>query len=127
MKVETKRIAAAWPGASVRRISSDNNHYAVIYDTGYGEHVIHDDFRHDSYDRILPDSLVFSPNGRRLAYATQKGSSGFLVVNRETHGPFDGLGTPVFSPDSRCVACIAAFGNRHGVVLIKAGLQQHRP
>src|SRR5262249_11605562 len=64
-----------------------------------------------AYDDIGP--LVFSPDGRRMAYRVkQEKVCGVVVDGREMWRPGDrGLGDPIFSPDSRRVAYLAADGS----------------
>jgi hypothetical protein len=41
-----------------------------------------------------------NPDGRRRAYAIREGGESFVIVDGETHGPYDGVGLATFSPDS---------------------------
>ncbi len=84
--------------------------------------------------RLLKDSLVVSPNGRRVAYVARAGARAFVVVDgkEEKHYSAVGkeipyvtaegpevlhVGTPKFSPDSRRVAYVAREGKKWFVVV----------
>jgi hypothetical protein len=49
--------------------------------------------------------LTASPQGNACAYAASIEKEWYLVAGAERFGPYDSVGTPVFSPDGRLVAC----------------------
>ena len=61
------------------------------------------------YDGIGAGSLVFSPNGQRLAYVAQVGKQQVVVVDGQASKPYKGIavGSLVFSADSQHVAYAA--------------------
>ncbi|HYL11749.1 MAG TPA: hypothetical protein VEV41_01865 [Terriglobales bacterium] len=64
------------------------------------------------YDAIGEGAPIFSPDGKRVAYAAQKGAKLFVVVDGKAGAEYDtiGGGTLVFSPDGKRVA----YGARKG-------------
>ena len=72
------------------------------------------------YDGIGAGSLVFSPNGQRLAYVAQVGKQQVVVVDGQASKPYKGIavGSLVFSADSQHVAYAA---NDEGVLDGQAG------
>lgn len=67
-----------------------------------------------------PDDLIFSPDGKCLAYVVRKGhrhSSSLAVVDGEAGAEYSEVLRPVFSPDSRRVAYAAKIGKKWSVVV----------
>ena len=62
-------------------------------------------------------TLVFSPNGKRAAYAACRGRNWLLVTDGEEGKEFDAVRSIVFSPDSKRVACAAQHGHAWRVVV----------
>lgn len=57
------------------------------------------------YKDIDPYTLALSPDGQRIAYGAQRNEKNwFMVIDGREEGPFNEIGPPVFSPDSRHVA-----------------------
>lgn len=67
-----------------------------------------DDFDHPSRSR----PLVFSPDGRKLAYATKRDGKEFILFGEEKGPAFAEVGDPVFSPDGGRLAYRAKAGER---------------
>lgn len=60
------------------------------------------------FDGIAAGGVVFSRDGRRMAYIGMRGSQNFLVVDGQEHGPFDGVvqSGVAFSPAGTHVALL---------------------
>ena len=73
----------------------------------------------DPCDGVGENSIVFSPDGERLAYSALKGGTWRLLVDGVEEPVFGGLSNyrPVFSPDSRSLAYVTASGQQWCVVL----------
>lgn len=69
------------------------------------------------YAGIGTDSLVFSPDSQRLAYAAERRGAWVLVVDGRASREWDGIGEVVFSPDSERVAYAAESRGRWHVVV----------
>jgi hypothetical protein len=69
------------------------------------------------YDGIGEGSLVFSADGKRMAYAALNGKKFFVVVDGQAGAQYDAIGSPVFSPDGKRVAYRALQGQKSSVVL----------
>jgi len=65
--------------------------------------------------------IVFSPDGRKVAYMAKEGGKWFVVVNNKTGKDYDSVGdltsTPIFSPDSKMVAYTVREGEKNFVVI----------
>jgi roadblock/LC7 domain-containing protein len=76
----------------------------------------------DAY--YIENPIVFSPDGKRVAYAAKVGEKRFdanekwsAVVNGIEGRPYDGIGGLNFSPNSRHVAYVAGAGTKQFVVV----------
>lgn len=58
------------------------------------------------YHEIAPGSVVFSPDGQRLAFVARREDHWRMVVDGKEGAPADLVGVPVFSADSRHVAWV---------------------
>jgi len=75
------------------------------------------------------DSLLFSPDGQRLAFAAESGGKWCVVVDGIASPPYAGVldRTSVFSPDSRHFAFAAGHSQRNiDVVVDNSSLSSHR-
>jgi len=68
-------------------------------------------------DRLLHDSLRFSPDGSRLAYSYGLGPKSRVVLDGQEGRVFDGVNDCFFSPDSQRFAYFAKRGKQWMVVL----------
>ena len=68
-------------------------------------------------DTYRPMDIVFSPDGRTVAYAASKGGKEFIVVGEKKGEGFDKVSYPVFSPDGKTVAYAAGNAGKESVVL----------
>jgi hypothetical protein len=71
------------------------------------------------YDAIREDTLIFSADGKRVAYRAWKSEKCMVVVDGEASAEYDAIaeGSPIFSADSRHVAYRAWKGARRLVVV----------
>jgi WD40-like Beta Propeller Repeat len=78
-----------------------------VAEKGAGQSVVLDGVPGPSYDKIeyyldtfaySPDRLVFSPNGKRLAYSARKGNKVVVVVDGHEGPEFDLIFAITFSP-----------------------------
>jgi Tol biopolymer transport system component len=70
------------------------------------------------HESIIQESIVVSPDGRRLAYIAIEGEKSIVVVDGEEGNPYDAIsGVPIFSPDSQRLAYLAGEGAEQMVVV----------
>jgi WD40 repeat protein len=69
------------------------------------------------YQTIGDESLRFSPDGTRLAYAAQVDERWAAVVDGQAGEPHDGIAEMLFSPDGKRLAYVAQDGESEAVVL----------
>jgi hypothetical protein len=69
------------------------------------------------YDGIGENSIIFSPDSKRVAYAARVGKKWFVVVDRKEGKKYEVAGCLLFSSDSDIVAYIAGVGNKQLVVV----------
>ena len=71
------------------------------------------------FSNIRSESLVFSPNSQRVAYATRESGKWAVVVDDSTGKQYDRIDRsgPVFSPDSDKVAYVASIGTNSYIVV----------
>ena len=62
----------------------------------------------EEFDAV--DDIVFSPDGKVLAYAAQKGGESFVVAGDQKGQRFDHVWPPVFSPDGKRIGYGAQKG-----------------
>jgi len=85
---------------------------------GEGECVWVDGRLGPEYDRIWRDSIVFSPDGKRMAYRARKDEKELVSVGGAEGSGYDEVTDPVFSPDSKHVAyCACSEGDKACVVV----------
>jgi Tol biopolymer transport system component len=115
------------------RFSADANRVAYVAQRDFKQRVVVDGVEGPEYDGIKNDSLVLSPDGKRVAYVAIKSlgslsiarSEQCLVVLDGTPGrEYHKIGPPLFSPDSKRLAyvarnkysetcCVVIDGNEH--------------
>lgn len=78
--------------------------------------VVVDGEEQKQYDSI-GDTLIFSPDAKRLAYAAQEGNKWFVIVDGQECTKYDGVSSITFSPDSKRVAYGAGMGEKNLVVI----------
>jgi len=81
--------------------SRDRRHLAYVTHRSQKQCVVVDGKADTEYDLIQEGSLIFSPDGHRVAYAARNGQTWFAVVDGHPN-PYDliVLRTLIFSPDS---------------------------
>jgi len=104
-------------------VSPDNRHiaYARVVGGLFGGKlsVMVDEQEVGRYDGLLPGSLVFSPDGRRLAPAGLRGGKRVVAVDgKETTGHGRVSRHFVFSPDSRRLAYVVGAAERKWSVIV---------
>lgn len=77
------------------------------------------DPRYEGFQGILLGELVFSLDGKHLAYKARDNEAQWIVIDgkKETPVPFDQVGRPLFSPDGLTVAYVAMKGSKQVVVV----------
>ncbi|MDQ3133219.1 MAG: hypothetical protein M3Q76_00230, partial [Acidobacteriota bacterium] len=126
LRLVTREVSLGQPHAGEikysREFSPDGLHVAYSVKTAEGEFVVVDGVAGKTYTGIpryplteagIKSQIVFSLDGRRVAYVAQRGAK-FLVVVDAKEGPeFDNIrvGAPSFSPDGRRVAYTAERGD----------------
>lgn len=90
--------------------SPDSRKVAFVSKTrDYDERVVLDGSWQAEFDNIYEDSLVFSPDSKRLAYAAHQGVPGrsYVVVDGVAGRGYEEVGSVRFSPNSQHLAYIA--------------------
>lgn len=62
-------------------------------------------------------AMQISPDGQRIVYGYKQAEQRYMVVDGVVNGPFDEIGPPVFSPDSRHVAYEVRKGVHWNIIL----------
>lgn len=62
-------------------------------------------------------AMQVSPDGQRVVYGYKKNNLRYMVVDGTESGPFDEVGPPVFSPDSKHVAYEVRKGDVWNIIL----------
>lgn len=65
--------------------------------------------------------IIFSPDGKRVAYMAAWGDKKFIVVDGQKQEEFDKVSQPVFSPDSKRVVYLGSVTQRSGTPAVEAG------
>ncbi len=99
--------------------SPDRRQRVEVWQQGNRQLVILDGKPGPSYRAVGVEGLVFSPDGLRMAYPVQTGTSRWQVCERGRRlGPaFTAVGAILFSPDSRRLAYAAKRGSAWHVVV----------
>lgn len=86
-----------------------------------GMRIVHDGVEGPIYDLIDGRSVVFSPDGSRLAYAARKGDGSYLILDGKELGPYDGVMNNgaflLFGPQGRRTAYFVRQGEKVRLVL----------
>jgi hypothetical protein len=67
------------------------------------------------YDGV--SGLIFSPDGKRMAYVATLGKKMLAVVDGTEGNQYDGISGLVFSPDGTQVAYVASLGSKQLAVV----------
>jgi hypothetical protein len=97
--------------------SPDRRHRVELLERRGEQYVVLDDVEGRRWDGVAPETVVFSPDSQRLAYAAQQGEQWLVVVDGEPGQLFDGIGGVIFSPNGRRVAYSAQQQGQWLVVL----------
>jgi hypothetical protein len=99
-------------------LSLDGSHVACVTTNGRQEFVLLDGRPGPTYDRVIPESLVFSPDSRHLAYVAKKRGQSVVVLDGKHVGTHKGIlrASLRFGPDSRRIAYAATDGGQWFVV-----------
>ena len=65
--------------------------------------------------------IIFSPDGKRLAYIAMEDEKEFVVVDGQKQEEFDKVSRPVFSPDSKRVVYLGSVTQQSGTPAVEAG------
>jgi dipeptidyl aminopeptidase/acylaminoacyl peptidase len=98
--------------------SASNRVYSVGHDGASGVYAVAE--LEDEYDSIFTDTLLISPDSRRLAYVARVGRRNVVVLDgdEQSLGEADYLvGSLEFSPDGRRLAYLASADGRQVVVV----------
>jgi len=76
------------------------------------------------YDAIVPNSLVFSPDGENYAFVGVRGGKFFLAVNGKERGVYDAVLPPSFTPDGKKIVYAARSGQKAFVAVENASESQ---
>jgi Tol biopolymer transport system component len=112
--LNVERLGVVHRALSVTRSATPEGcHLAmVINDATGGTVMVLDGEASPKYDKVGQSGVVFSPDGRRLAYAALKNGRWFAVVDGKAGTEYDQVGALVFSPDGRRVAYGAKKGDK---------------
>ena len=103
----SRRTAAISPARHIRQ--------AYVSPTGAQWRVFIDRKVSKSYTEILDGSLTISPNNARSAYVARDAAGWRAVIDGREGPAAEKVGAPIFSPDSRHVACIAGRDGKYWV------------
>jgi roadblock/LC7 domain-containing protein len=84
--------------------SPDWRHTVFVVARGGQEAVVLDGVEQKAYDEVLPQTLRFSRNGRRLAYGARAGERCFMVIDGVEGPTFDEVADFAFSPNGKRTA-----------------------
>ena len=87
--------------------------------------VVLDGVKHKRYDSILELGLVFSQNGKYLAYVAEENNKQFLVINGVKQEEYDRIGPFLFSFDEERLAYVATKGEESFIVLDEKELKHY--
>lgn len=108
---------AAAAGMETPRISPDARRLAWIAKQGRAAAVLLDGQALGTYDEVQADSLVFSPDSRRLGYGVVRSKDQhFVVVDGQEFGPYQRSANFIFSADSNHFAFMAKSGGQWHVL-----------
>jgi len=82
---------------------------SLVYNAGDGEK------QFQAFDGI--GTIVFSPDGRRLAITTMTEKTWSITVDGKSTGQYEGTGGMLFSPDNTRLAAVAGRGGRQFLVV----------
>lgn len=93
-----------------RAVSAETKRWACIQESGTQAFVVVDGVAGPKYEAVGKDTLLFSPDGKRLVYTALRAGKWFQVLDGIEGRPYTwiGKGTEVFSPDSKRFAYAAA-------------------
>ena len=118
--IQMEMLGQGLGGAECHLNSPDHLHVAFVFHRGTNWNVVVDGQPGPMYDEVDVNSLVYSPDGKRLAYRARRGNTWIMVVNeKEQHPDLDLriIGYPKFSPDSNRLAYLGVKDNQvHAVV-----------
>ena len=83
--------------------SENGQHVAYLAGTEAARFVVVDGKEQTDFEEIVKNTLVFSPDGGRVAYGALKNGKYRMVVDGTASGAYDGVGVPSFSPDGKHV------------------------
>jgi hypothetical protein len=92
--------------------SPDRRHEVEIVESLSSQSVRLDGEQGEAFLGIAPEALLFSPDGKRLAYAAQDAEGWHLVVNGASGPGHEGIGDVAFSPDGKSMAYVALDRDR---------------
>ncbi len=101
----SRRLSCSAPMANAlayRLQNKQNQREAVVIDGKIGPW----------YDNIRDTILIFSPDGKRVAYPVRHGQKWQVVLDGKNGPEYDGIGAIAFSPDGRRVGYAALTENK---------------
>lgn len=114
-KKEYESVGPLTKGGGMFEISSDGKLAFTAMIKGRWFLVINDKVFGKGYDGI--DSLIFSPDGKSIAYVASEAGKGFIVYNGKEGKRYGIVAKPIFSPDSKNLAYLAIDKDDYFVVL----------
>ena len=115
-EIESTRMGYAPRAAAEWVVAKDDRHAAAILERDAQWLVVIDGQEGPEFDGIARNSLVFSPDGTRVAYVAITGDKRQAVIDGNSGHPYDGIGPLFFSPDSNRLAYGARKGTKSVVV-----------
>lgn len=104
--------------------SPDVRHVAAVAKRRDGALVWSDGVEGRLYEWVLPKSLVWSPDGSRLAFNVQRGDHLFVVIGADEHKPYADVSHVTFGRDGRRFAYTAKISpTSTGVVTVLDGVE----
>ncbi len=98
---ETKLVDLYYEEVIQCKISNDIKKVACSsYDADKRWRLIYNTSKTQEYNEIVYDSIIFSPDSKRLVYIAKERDESFLILNGQRQNPYDEILYPIFSPDS---------------------------
>jgi len=87
------------------KFSPDSKKIAYVCRRGQNWFVVYGNATYGPYDEVESIFLVISLDSQRFAFPARRGTHWFLICGEKEYGPYGVFPHPLFSPDSKSLAC----------------------